>query len=203
MAKETPAIFSIGHSNHSLETFLELLKLHHIEMVVDVRSQPYGWQEHFNREIISAALKSAALDYLFMGRELGARREEAECYDEGVAIYEKIAELPAFQEGLKQLRRLAQSRCPAIMCAEKEPLDCHRAILICRRLRDFDLPIKHILADGALEDHAVMEKRLVRKKGIQRTLFEPNLTNEEILCRAYEQRGREIAFRYDPEEIMP
>jgi uncharacterized protein (DUF488 family) len=199
MENEKPAIFTIGHSNHSLENFLSLLNRHNIKVVVDVRSQPYGRLEHFNREYLSTELKAAGIEYIFLGRELGARREERECYEVGLAVYEKIAALPAFQEGLARLRQLALTSSPAVMCAEKEPLDCHRAILICRHLRDSGLRIVHILADGNLEDHACAEKRLVKKMGIERTLFEPHLTEEEIIRRAYDERGQEIAFSYDYE----
>jgi uncharacterized protein (DUF488 family) len=203
MSEVKPTIFTIGHSNQTLEVFLALLDRHGITAVADVRSQPYGRLEHFNREYLSAELKAAGIEYIFMGQELGARREEQECYQDGVAVYEKIAKLPAFQKGLTQLRRHAESHNLAVMCAEKDPLDCHRMILICRHLRDCEFQIEHILADGGLEDHASAEKRLARKMGIERTLFEPNLTEEEIIQRAYEERGREIAFRYDYEEIMP
>ena len=201
MTSEKPTIFTIGHSNHSLEDFLVLLNQHNIATLADVRSSPYGRLEHFNREIIAAALKAAGIEYIFMGRELGARREEPECYENGVAVYEKIAGLPVFQEGLSQLRQLALKSPLAIMCAEKEPLDCHRTILICRHLRDSGLQIKHILADGGLEDHARTEKRLVKKMGIERTLFEPDLSEEEMIRRAYDERGQEIAFRYNYEEM--
>jgi uncharacterized protein (DUF488 family) len=201
MPSENPTIFTIGHSNHSLEDFLALLNRHHIATLADVRSSPYGRLEHFNREIIAAELKTAGIEYIFMGRELGARREEQVCYENGMALYEKIAILPAFQEGLSRLRQLALKSPLAIMCAEKEPLDCHRTILICRHLRDSDLQIKHILADGNLEDHAGVEKRLVKKMGIERTLFEPDLTEEEMIRRAYDERGQEVAFRYNYEEM--
>jgi len=201
MASEKPAIFTIGHSNHSLEDFLTLLNRHHIKAVADVRSQPYARLAHFNREYLSAELKAAGIEYIFLGEELGARRQEQECYEDNAAPYEKIAKLPAFKEGLAQLCRHAQTHRLVMMCSEKEPLDCHRTILICRRLRDSGLQIKHILADGNLEDHSSTEKRLVRKMGIERTLFEPNLTNEEIIDRAYDERSHEIAFRLNYEEI--
>jgi uncharacterized protein (DUF488 family) len=201
MENKKPTIFTIGHSNHALEDFLALLNRHNIKAVVDVRSQPYGRLEHFNREYLFTELKAAGIEYIFLGRELGARREERECYEVGLAVYEKIATLPAFQEGLARLRQLALTSSPAVMCAEKEPLDCHRAILICRCLRNSGLRIAHILADGNLEDHACAEKRLVKKMGIERTLFEPHLTEEEIIRRAYDERGQEIAFRYDYEEM--
>jgi uncharacterized protein (DUF488 family) len=200
---KAPAIFTIGHSNHSLEDFLALLNRHHVDVLADVRSQPYGRLDHFHREIIAAAMKAAGIDYVFLGRELGARREESECYQNGVAVYEKIAAAPAFQEGLSRLRSLAADSRVALMCAEKEPLDCHRTILICRQLRKSAFQIQHILADGSLEDHAVAEKRLVKKMGIERTLFEPDITEEEMIGRAYEERGQEIAFRYDYEEMSP
>jgi uncharacterized protein (DUF488 family) len=202
MAGEKLTIFTIGHSNHSFENFLILLNRHNIATLADVRSSPYGRLEYFNREIIAAELKTAGIEYIFMGRELGARREEPECYVNGVAVYDKIAALPAFQEGLLRLHRLAATSPLAIMCAEKEPLDCHRTILICRHLRDSGFQIMHILADGSLEDHNRTEKRLVKKMGIERTLFEPDLTEEELIGRAYEERGLETAFRYNYEEMQ-
>jgi uncharacterized protein (DUF488 family) len=201
MAIEKPTIFTIGHSNHDIKTFLALLNGHGIRAIVDVRSSPYGRLKHFNREYLAAELKASGIEYIFLGRELGARRDEQECYENGIAVYDKIAELPAFKLGLSHLRRHASISFQAIMCAEKEPLDCHRTILICRHLRNSELQIKHILADSIAEDHAITEKRLVRKMGIERTLFEPNLTDEEIVRRAYDERGAEIAFRFNSEEI--
>lgn len=80
------------------------------------------------------------------------------------------------------------------MCVEKEPLDCHRTILICRQLRD-ELSIKHILANGEAEDHQETERRLVREMGVTRSLFEPHLSVEELIQRAYDERARQIAYR--------
>ncbi len=201
MTDNRPVIFTLGHSNRTLEEFLDLLKRHDIDAVADVRSQPYGRLDHFNREVLAAALKAARIEYIFLGKELGARRDEQECYVGGKAVYEKIAELRVFKEGLSCLTRRAQSSRLAILCAEKEPLDGHRTILICRHLKDSELCIRHILADGSLEEHSQTEKRLVRKMGIERTLFEPNLTDADMVQRAYDERGREIAFQYDYQEL--
>jgi uncharacterized protein (DUF488 family) len=203
MTSDKPTIFTIGHSTHSFEEFLALLNHHGITAVADVRSQPFGRLAHFGRESISAALKAAGIEYVFLGRQLGARREEPGCYQDGVAIYERIAELPAFHEGLLRLRQGAKKYRLAIMCAEKEPLNCHRAILISRCLRDAGLQIIHILADGSLEDHASAEKRLVRELDITRTLFEPDLTEEDLIARAYDQRARELAYREEDVEALP
>ncbi|MGA2068612.1 MAG: DUF488 domain-containing protein [Thermoguttaceae bacterium] len=201
MAGDKPLIFTIGCSTHPLEDFMALLSRHGITAVADVRSQPYGRLEHFNRESLSLALKAAGIRYVFLGRQLGARREEQECYDDGVALYERIAKLPAFHEGLARLRRDAKEHRLAVMCAEKEPLDCHRTILVCRHLRGFGIQITHILADGGLEDHAVTEKRLVRQMHVTRTLFEPRLTDDELVERAYDERAQQIAYHADREEV--
>jgi uncharacterized protein (DUF488 family) len=201
MASEKPVILTIGCSTHSLEDFMALLGRHAVTAVADVRSQPYGRLEHFNRENLAADLKAAGIEYVFLGRELGARREEQECYEDGVALYERIAGLPAFHDGLLRLCRGAEKYRLAIMCAEKEPLDCHRTILVCRHLRAFGAQITHILADGSLEEHAVTEKRLVRQMGVTRTLFEPDLTDDELVERAYDERAQEIAYHADREEV--
>jgi uncharacterized protein (DUF488 family) len=200
MATEKPVIFTIGHSTHSLEEFLALLHRHGITAVADVRSQPYGRLEHFHRENLSADLQAAGIQYVFLGQQLGARREEQECYEDGTAVYERIGKLPAFRGGLLRLCRGAEKHRLAIMCAEKEPLDCHRTILICRHLRDCGFAIMHVLADGNLEEHTSTEKRLVRQMGITRTLFEPDLSEEEMIERAYEERGHEIAYQTNREE---
>lgn len=195
-------IFTIGHSTHSMMEFLALLNRHRITAVADVRSQPYGRLDYFHRENLAASLKAAGIEYVFLGQQLGARREESECYEDGVALYERISKLPAFQEGLVRLRRGAEKYKLAIMCAEKEPLTCHRGILISRCLKDCGMEIEHILADGTLEDHAAAEKRLVRELDIRRTLFEPDLTESDLIERAYGERAREIAYHEEAAESV-
>jgi uncharacterized protein (DUF488 family) len=201
MASDPLTIYTIGHSTHSIEEFLVLLNRHGIAAIADVRSQPYGRLDHFNRESLSATLKAVGIEYVFLGQQLGARRQERECYENGIAIYERIVKLPAFQEGFSRLRRGAEKYRLAIMCAEKEPLTCHRAILISRCLKDSGIQVMHILADGTLEDHARTEKRLIRELDIGRTLFEPDLTESDLIERAYAQRGREIAYHEENEGL--
>jgi uncharacterized protein (DUF488 family) len=199
MPDDRPTLFTIGHSNHSPEEFAALLSRHGITAVADVRSQPYGRLEHFRREDLAALLKSLGVEYVFLGQQLGARRDEPECYEDGVAVYERIAGLGAFQEGLERLRHGAKKYRLAILCAEKEPLDCHRAILIARCLHASGARVLHIHADGRLEEHAEAERRLVRELGLGRTLFEPHLTQADLVERAYAQRGREIAYHEQSE----
>ena len=130
-----------------------------------------------------------------MGRELGARRTEQECYVEEQAVYERIAELPIFHEGITRLQRGAINHVIAVMCAEKDPLDCHRAILVSRHLKVLGICVQHILSDGELEDHDESERRLVHRLSLAPTLFEPGLTELDLIERAYQIRALDIAYR--------
>jgi len=195
-------VYTIGHSNHPLERFVELLRRHGIETIADVRSTPASRRHpQYNRERLEAALAGNGIGYLFLGKELGARRAEPEAYEGGVASYEQIARLPAFRSGLDIVKQSAAERRTALMCAEREPLDCHRTLLVCRHLSDAIDSIHHILADGLLESHAAVEQRLAGTIGpgaVQPDLFagEP----EPALERAYRERGFAIAYRRRPAE---
>ena len=114
-----------------------------------------------------------------------------------LSTHRRAAEIP---RGLgSPARRRARFRI-ALVCAEKEPLDCHRTVLVCRHLRD-EFQIVHILADGTAEDHSQTEKRLVREMGVSRTLFEPDLTTEQLIQQAYDLRGEQIAYRANGEGV--
>lgn len=190
-----PKIYTIGHSNHTLERFLELLKGHQIGAVGDVRSSPYSaWLPHFNRETLKEALSRAGIVYVFLGDELGARRNESEAYnDKGVAEYGRIARLSAFQEGLNRVLSGGSRYRLALMCAEKDPLECHRTILVVKELRSRDVEVAHILEDGAIETQAAAEDRLMKEEKIPADdLFE---SKEGLLERAYLLRGKKIAYQ--------
>lgn len=186
-------LFTIGHSNHSWEHFLELLKSHEIEALCDVRSSPYSARlPQFNRESIERSLQGAGIRYVFLGQELGARRSERECYIGGVARYELIARTPAFIAGLDRVRKGIQRFRLALMCAEKDPLECHRTILVCRYLRKV-AQISHINSNGSLECHAAAEARLMTEEHVPiDDFFTPH---EQLLDRAYDQRAAKIAYQ--------
>ena len=188
-----PDIFTIGHSTHSWEEFLELLWLHRIEAVADVRSTPFSARfPQFSKPVLELRLREAKIHYVSLGEELGARRSERECYVDGVARYDLIADTPTFQAGLQRLRTGCQKFRLALFCAEKDPLQCHRTILVCRNIRN-SFAIHHILADGSLEPHESAEYRLRREEGEgPDDLFLPHF---ELLARAYEQRAKAIAYR--------
>ena len=190
-------LYTVGHSNHPFERLLELLRRHGIEAIADVRSMPASRRHpQFNRERLKAALAGAGVRYLFLGKELGARRTEPEAYDGDIASYERIAQLPAFRSGLEIVKENAAERRVALMCAEKEPLDCHRTLLVCRHLRDASGGIFHILADGSLAAHAEIEQRLLAETDAdapQSDLFAGG--GDAPLERAYRARGLAMAYR--------
>lgn len=194
-------LFTIGHSTHSAEKFVELLRAHRIDAVGDVRSSPFSaWTPQFNRTALEATLRAEKIQYVFLGDELGARREEREVYVDSVARYERIAKLPAFQSGLERVRKGARKFRLALMCAEKDCLECHRTILVCRHLRR-DLNIAHIQESGALETHRDAEARLMKEEKIpQIDLF---LSESDLIERAYDQRGPKIAYHENEPEKDP
>lgn len=193
MSNNDQAILTIGHSDHSWEAFLQLLLQHHVDAVADVRSMPYSrFHPQFNREALQSGLKTSGLFYVFLGEELGARRSEPDCYVDGKARYELIAKAPRFQEGLSRVREGAAKYRIALLCAEKDPLTCHRTILVCRHLRKDLIPILHILQDGRIESHHDAEQRLLSIAGKPGPdLF---ISETEAIEDAYDVQGERIAY---------
>jgi len=188
-----PCLFTIGHSDHEISKFVSLLTRHGVDVVADVRSQPYSrFHSQFNRELLTSLLKQAGIQYVFLGRELGARRAERESYQGKQARYALIAQLPAFHEGLERLRRGLVTHRIALLCAEKDPLTCHRTILVCRHLRSEPINIEHILEDGSIETMEQAETRLLDAVGLhQKDLF---MNRSELVEQAYELQSERIAY---------
>lgn len=179
-------IFTIGHSNHPLESFIGLLKKHSISAIADVRSQPYSRHfPHFNQSPLKQALKSEGIAYAPLCDYLGARPKEQSCYVEGMARYELIATTEAFSIGLNRIFNGADQHQIALMCAEQDPIVCHRAILVCQYLRDTELDIQHILKTGDLESHKSLERRLLKLHHLDKYL--PQSEKVDIETKSVEQ----------------
>ena len=194
-------LYTIGHSIHPLPEFLDLLNEHRISAVCDVRSTPYSrLHPQFNREPFRQELKRLNIAYVFLGEELGGRSSDVVCYDaEGRIRYDRIADTDAFRHGLERVREGIGNYRVALMCAEKDPLICHRAILVCRHLRsEHDLTILHILEDGQIEPHEESEMRLLRLARMEQGDLFKSL--QEQLEEAYDHQGRRIAYRERPQE---
>lgn len=189
-----PEIFTIGHSCHELARLIELLEGRGVQAVADVRSSPYSARlPQFNREALQAALRLHGINYVFLGKELGARRAERDSYAGSRADYGLIAQLPAFRQGLERVRAGSDKFRVALLCAEKDPLECHRTILVCRELKKLGFTIHHILETGAIETHEEAERRLMAEESVpSEDLF---LTAADLLSQAYERRAERIAYK--------
>jgi uncharacterized protein (DUF488 family) len=193
-------IYTVGHSNHPIERFLALLQGHGVEVLADVRSMPYSrFNPQFKRDALAGALARNDIEYLFLGQELGARSKDRACYDDaGRVSYRKLAETEFFRRGIERLLTTSRSRTTAIMCAEKDPLDCHRTILVARALEARGESILHILASSEIETHAEAMARLRAKLN----LTEDDLFGGDLNEQAYDIRAREIAY-VDPKLVRP
>ncbi|HMP79747.1 MAG TPA: DUF488 domain-containing protein [Pirellulaceae bacterium] len=151
-------LYTIGHSNHELERFLELLHQHQIQILADVRSQPYSaYTPQFNRESLQSALVAAGLKYIFMGDQLGGRPHGDEFYDqEGHVLYYRVAHSPHFQAGIQRLLTGILEYKVAIMCSEEDPAVCHRFLLVTRVMDQHQVEIRHIRGDGRLESESTV-----------------------------------------------
>jgi len=193
-------LYSIGHSNHSVEQFISLLRSKGINCLVDVRSIPYSQRlSQFNREAFTKDLAKAAILYQYKGDSLGGRYTNPELLTgDGQVDYDKVMQQNSFQKGLDELIGLASSDTKiAFMCAEKDPFDCHRFALVSRALVLKGQHVCHILADGKILEQADIEKRLLLKYKSdydQMDFFAGASSREEALSEAYAMRGKDIAY---------
>ncbi|MHC8508931.1 MAG: DUF488 domain-containing protein [Rhodospirillales bacterium] len=190
----TNPVFTVGHSNHSAEVFLALLKRREITALCDVRSAPYSrFNPQFSRDALARSLGEAGVTYIFLGRELGARTKDTSCYADGQVDYDLLAETALFKRGLARVIEESRTRRVTLMCAEKDPLDCHRTILVSRRLAEAGVPVTHILADGGLETHEAALKRLMARLDLAGDdLFR---SREDMAAEAYRRQGAAMAYR--------
>lgn len=185
-------VYTIGHSAHSAEAFVELLKAHGITAVADVRSSPYSRRfPQFSRDELRDTLAAAGIKYVFLGKELGARRAELDSFDGNRVDYLRVARQPAFKSGLQRVTTGAQSHVIALVCAEKDPIECHRAMLVGWNLALEGLKVRHIHADSTVETHEELKGRLLEKYKMGADLFS---SEEESLARAYREQSKKIAW---------
>jgi len=187
-------LYTIGHSIHTIEKFIELLLMNSINTICDVRSSPYSnYNPQFNRELLKNELIKNNVSYVFLGKELGPRSDDIDCYKDGKVQYAKLAKTDIFKQGLNRLKEGMKKYQIALMCAEKDPAECHRTILICRHLKSEQIEIKHILEDGSIELNNELEKRITQK--LRKKLpIELSDTKEDIIQRAYDLQGERMAY---------
>jgi uncharacterized protein (DUF488 family) len=195
-----PGIMTIGHSNHSIERFIALLEGARITAVADVRSSPASrFAPQFNKEALAEALAEQHIAYGFLGNALGGRPKQQSLFTKGVADYEKMAASPEFRTGIARLIEAAERHRIALMCAESDPLDCHRCLLVARALADVNIEVAHILGSGEIVTHSQIEERLLTIEGLaEEELF--LRAREERLAKAYRLRGSKVAYAESDEK---
>lgn len=201
-------LYTIGHSNHSLERFLQLLQSYHVDCVVDVRSVPASnYNPQFNQEALDSFLQGKGITYVFMGHEFGARRLDS-LDDTGQVDFEKAVDTDSFQQGIIRMQIILNDyQHVTLMCSEANPLTCHRFALVARYYNAHGFDVNHILSDGTSVTHKSLEREMVEQylKAKKRVLPEidelfGSYTATQQLNDAYRLKNKEIGFRTEHEE---
>ena len=197
MVEAERIVYTVGHSTHPLEHFFSLLRAHGITAICDVRSTPYSrLNPQYNREALKYVLKERGFTYVFLGVELGARSDDRACLESGRIRYELVSRTELFRAGIKRVREGTKQFRVALLCAEKEPMECHRSILVSRHLEKSGLEVRHIHANGGWESQAaLMQRVLLDLKLPPEDLFR---SPAEMVEHAYELQGARLC--YAPEE---
>lgn len=201
MSENNLKCFTIGHSSHPPEKLISLLTVHNVKILVDVRSSPYSqYVPQFNRELLELDLKNCGIRYVFLGDGLGARHANSSLYfqEKAVPDFRLVRKTELFQRDLRELLNvIKQGDNASLMCAEKDPFDCHRFVLVSYALRKEGVTVLHILEDGSLITNDQLEERLIAKYKInyqQGDLFSKQLTREDAVEEGYVLRNKDIGY---------
>jgi uncharacterized protein (DUF488 family) len=193
-------IYTVGHSTHTIDYFLELLTTYSINCIVDVRSVAASkYNPQFNQLPLSNFLKKHGVNYLHFDKEFGARYTDKSLLDEHDTVdFEKVRATKTFSTGVERLEKgIERGFNIALMCSEAEPFDCHRFGMISGYLSNNNFEVQHILKDKSLKTNAELEKQLMKKYAKKipiPTLLEPDITPEMQLQAAYKLRNKDIGF---------
>ena len=195
MSQANPMVLTVGHSNHSPEVFIGLLIRHGVDEIIDVRSAPYSrYAPQFNYEGLCRMLEDIGIGYTYLGGELGGRPVDRSCYDpDGRVLYDRVAATDAFDDSLRRVTRVADENRVALLCTEKEPLECHRTLLVARALTNGHVDVAHIQADGSLESHDDAMSRLLElhKLPPHGDMFR---TRSDVITEALDRQARKFAY---------
>jgi uncharacterized protein (DUF488 family) len=187
-------LLTIGHSTHSIEHFIALLKGAGVTAVADVRSSPYSrYSPQYSKDALRCSLSEAGIAYTFLGKEFGARSTDPSCYRHGKVQYSKLAQSAPFADGIQRVLEGLKKYRIAFVCAEKDPIECHRALLVARAFSDRGKSVSHIHSDGTFEPHPRLERRLLAAwKLPEGDMFE---TKERFIEEAYVLQGDKVAYQ--------
>ena len=195
-----PIIYTVGHSTHQLDYFLELLKEYGVTCLIDVRSvAASSYNPQYNQQPLKNFMKNKGITYLHFAEEFGARHKDPDLLDdEGKVDFEKVRKSWPFKNGVERIwKGLDKGFVISLMCSESEPFDCHRFSMVSIALDKDGFDVKHIMKDKTLKTNADLENQLLKKydkKLPKPDIFNPNVTLDEQLKEAYRLRNKEIAF---------
>ncbi len=199
-------VYSIGYSGFSINDFIDTLHTNKISLVIDVRSTPYSqYFSDYNKDNLEQVLKNSGIYYRNYVLEFGARQEERKYYTrEGYLDFELFAKSPPFLSGFDKLvKSMEQDYTFALMCAEKDPFNCHRTILVARAFYNAGYKVVHLLPNKGKVTQEVIETRLLKRYFPNRnqiTLFSESLSEEEYIDQAYKKRNAEIGYSIEEEK---
>jgi len=199
-------IYTIGHSNYTVEKLIDMLKHYNINCVVDIRGTPYSkYNVQFDKETIRYTLSKAGFIYIYMAKELAAKRINKQSYnDEGYSDFEKVINEKEFLEGIERLKNGCNKGYNiALLGAMQEPIRCHRSILVGKSLRKAGFDVKHILDDYSIASQDDIEQMLLDKYFSNRNqmtiddLIGNSMTREEMIEEGYRLANKEIGYRIE------
>ncbi|MDR1182884.1 MAG: DUF488 domain-containing protein [Bacteroidales bacterium] len=197
---EKPIIYTVGHSTHELDFFLELIKTVEINCIVDVRSLPASaYSPQYNQNSFKNYLKDNHITYLHFAEEFGARRTDYDLLgDDGKLDFEKVRKTSLFNRGVERIwQGIDKGFRIALMCSESDPLDCHRFSMVSIGLENNGFNVLHLLKDKSIKTNLELEKELLKKyekKIPQSNLFESEVSFEKQLKEALRLKNKEIGF---------
>ncbi|MEF2819529.1 MAG: DUF488 domain-containing protein [Clostridium sp.] len=199
-------IYTIGHSNYTMERLIDMLEYYNINCVVDIRGTPYSkYNIQFDKEAIRYTLTNAGFVYIYMGKELAAKRIRKNSYNnEGYSNFEEVIKEEEFKRGVERLKNGCEKGYKIILLgAMQDSIRCHRSILVGRELVKNDFDVKHILDDYSIVTQDDIEEMLLNKYFSNRNqitiedLTGNSLNNEEMINEGYKLANREIGYRIE------
>jgi uncharacterized protein (DUF488 family) len=197
---DKPIIYTIGHSTHKIDYFLELLRTYSVNVLIDVRSiAASSYNPQYNKEPLLSFLKNNGITYLHFAEEFGARHTDPDLLDEdGKVDFERVRKSWTFKNGIDRVwQGIDKGFTIVLMCSESEPFDCHRFSMISIALEKDGFDVRHIMKDKTLKNNAQLEKQLLKtyeNRIVQIDIFAPPISIEDQLKTAYRLRNKEIAF---------
>ena len=171
-------VYTIGHSNLAIEHFIELLKKFDIQILVDIRTQPYSsYIKHFNKENLKSVLHKAGIDYFYGGNQLGGRPDSESLYRDGKIDFELIRKSGEYKKGLHVIKKLISLKNVVLLCAEENPHHCHRDILIAPDLMAMRFEVRHIRADSTYEIAKIHQVEIDPSPGLEKKNKPDNTSN--------------------------